>query len=42
VKAGWDLQQFAARDDLHPSRTWWDVPLAEYAHTLWERFRGAK
>jgi len=34
---GWDIRQFAARNDLHPSRRFFDVPLAEYAHYLWRR-----
>ena len=36
---GWDIRQFAARDDLHSSRRYWDQPLAEYAHYLWQRTR---
>jgi hypothetical protein len=34
---GWDIRQFAARDDQHASRRYWDQPLAEYAHYLWRR-----
>jgi hypothetical protein len=39
---GWDIRQFAARDDEHSSRRFWDVPLAEFAHYLWERVKGKR
>ncbi len=34
--AGWDIRQFAARQQTAGTRRW-DAPLAEYAHYLWER-----